>query len=144
MAGTPGISAFNLPGSIGPFGGITYSMGNFNLPAGFPTTFGPGPAPSIGSRGKPAPGRSYAPFDVTNPFIQAYGIQSPFNPMMAFDLMSMGSGPFQSPFAGSGLLGYPPASYGPKVSSVPVLGGKVAAGQAPVPSSGGKGMLQGY
>jgi hypothetical protein len=144
MAGTPGISAFNLPGSIGPFGGISYPMGSFNFPAGLPSTFGARPAPGAGSRGKPAPGRSYAPFDVTNPFTQAYGIQSPFNPMMAFDLMSMGLGPFQSPFAGSGLLGYPPASYGPKVSSVPVLGGKVPAGQAPVPSSGGKGMLQGY
>ena len=143
MAGIPAISGFSAPGPGGIPSGIIPSVGSFKLPTGLALSTGANPTPSgaahaIRSRPKP-----YGPFDVTDPVIQAYGIQSPFNPMMVFDLMNLGAAPFQSPFSGNGLLGFAPAVSGPGMMSAPAgpaLSGQLA-GAAPVPQTGGKGIL---
>ncbi len=140
MAGIPSISGFSAPGAGGIPSGIIPPVGGFKLPAGLGFGSGPSPTPSGAAHAMSPRPKPYGPLDVTNPVMQAYGVQSPFNPMMVFDLMNMGLAPFQSPFNGSGLLGFPPAVSGSKVMPAPALSGQLA-GAAPVPQSGGKGIV---
>jgi hypothetical protein len=141
MAGIPSVSGFNAPGVGGIASGIIPSIGNFKLPAGLPSGSGATTTASAAANRTSRRANPYGPFDVTNPVIQTYGVQSPMNPMMVFDLMNMGVGPFQSPFSGSGLLGFPPAGFGGGAApGSPALNGQLA-GAAPVPQSGGKGIL---
>jgi hypothetical protein len=92
------------------------------------------------STSKPGTTQSgYGPFDVTPPTAQTFGIGSAFNPMTVFDLMNQGASPFVSPFAGSGLLGYPSSVFGGGVVPMSAGAGNMAAGAA-VPGSGGKGI----
>jgi hypothetical protein len=143
MAGIPGISGFSAPGPGGIPSGIIPPVGSFKLPAGLPLGAGASPTPSGAVRGVSPRPKPYGPFDVTSPLIQAYGVQSRFNPMMVFDLMNMGLAPFQSPFSGSGLPGFPTVVSGSRVMSAPAgptLSGQLASA-APVPQSGGKGIL---
>ncbi len=63
--------------------------------------------------------------------------------MLVFDLINMGLAPFQSPVNGGGLLGFPSAVSGSSVMPAPAgpaLSGQLA-GAAPVPQSGGKGIV---
>jgi hypothetical protein len=139
----------NLPSGIGAFSPGGYSLpANLKLPpagynylAGLPLAAGssPAPAPMVRPGTRTAP---YGPFDVTAPLAQTFGIGSQFNPMTVFDLMNLGLGPFVSPFAGSGLQGYPSAPFtrGLSAAAGPAVSGALAAA-TPVPRSGGKGVM---
>jgi len=137
----------NLPSGIGNFSPAGYSLpGNLNLPsarynflARLPLApgagYAAGSAPVAGSKAQP---HRNGPADVTGALMQTFGVGSPFNPMTFFDLMNRGLGPF----AGSGLPGYPPATPGAGMSASagPAVSDAFAAG-APVPRSGGKGVM---
>ncbi len=151
-----------LPSGIGMTGAGSLAPGmtlppNVKLPPGLtlppinlpPRMSGPGgPSAGPGPAPQPNPGpRSYAPFDVTPQLLQTFGISSAFNPLTVFDLMNQGGTPFVSPFAGSGLLGYPRTLPGAGLSGGAGL--SAAAGPAvsgtlsrvPLPQSGGKGAM---
>jgi hypothetical protein len=138
----------NLPSGIGivrPGGrpGDFKLPANLNLPAGgngfLPGLPGPGagPAPGPARAGGPKTAPiAYAAFNATPP-LPTIGVGSQFNPTALFDLITQGLGPFGSPFAGSGLAGYPPSS--PGAAGLPVPAGPPLSG-APLPRSGGKGV----
>jgi hypothetical protein len=128
---------------------IKLPPGGYGLLPGMPGAgAGPasGPAPAAQPKTSPI---SYAPFDVTPQLLQTYGIGNAFNPMTIFDLMNLGMGPFVSPFAGSGLMGYPGTLPGAGLSggaglsapAGPAVSGTLAS--APLPQSGGKGAMMG-
>ncbi len=141
----------NLPSGIGNFspGGnslpanLKLPPAGYNFLAGLPLApnagYAPGSAPVAGPKAQPS---SYGQVGVTGALMPTFGVGSPFNPMNAFDLMNLGLGPFVSPFAGSGLPGYPPATPGASTSAPagPAIGGALAVG-APLPRSGGKGVM---
>ena len=102
MSGNP--SGFDLSFPGGGFSGFGFpaapffsgaAMGNSNA--------GPNQMNPL----SPQPTTRFGPFDVPNPITQTFGFDSQFNPLMAFDLMQMGIGPFVSPLVDSGLWGYP-------------------------------------
>ena len=149
MSGLPGVS-FSPGGYAGPGGGapslqglLPYvegllSQGGGQTPPTVGVFYPGGPPPGSGGFNPISPGQfgrqpntSNGPFNVSDPPAQAFGFQSPFNPLMAFDLMGLGLGPMRSPFAGSGLWGYPSAFQSPV---------RPGGGPAPIPQSGGKGM----
>ena len=143
MAGIPAISGFSVPAVGGIPSGAIAPVGNFKVPAGLALGAGGSPGASGAAHASSARSTGYGPSGVTNPGMQAYEIQSPFNSMMVLDLMNMAMAPFQSPFSGSGLPGFAPGVSGTRVMSAPAgpaLSGQLA-GAAPVPQSGGKGIV---
>ncbi len=140
MAGIPAISGFSVPAVGGIPSGVVAPVGSYKIPAGLALGAGGSPGASGAAQASAAQAPGYGPSDITNAGIHAYEIQSPFDPMMLFDLMNMGVTPFQSPFSGSGLAGFAPAVSGSRVMSAPALSGQLA-GAAPVPQSGGKGIV---
>jgi hypothetical protein len=129
----PGIGNFSPGGHYIPK--INVPPGGYNIvPPFLPYAAGAGSRPQ-----SPQPGAHggrpnvYGPFDVTDPILRTFGIGSAFNPMTVFDLMNLGV----SPFAGSGLPGYPPTPGG--AFPGPTVGGP---GSAPLPRSGGKGVMR--
>jgi hypothetical protein len=139
MAGIPAISGFSAPGPGGIPSGIIPPAGSSTLPAGLASGIGASPTPSVAAQTISPQSK----LGVTNPVSQSYGVQSPFNPMLVFDLINMGLGPLQSPLSGSGLPGFAPGVSGSGMMSAPAgpaLSGQLA-GAAPVPQSGGKGIV---
>jgi hypothetical protein len=140
----------NLPsgmGSFSPGGGYVLppnrhipSVGN-NFSNGIAQAAGSSTPISVPMSRSRTTRNPYAPFDVTTPLLQTFGIGSQFNPMALFDLMNLGAAPFVSPFAGSGLLGYPGLGFGSGLSAPagPAVSGQLAS--APLPRSGGKGVM---
>ena len=141
MAGIPAISGFSAPGVGGIPSGIIPPLGSFNIAAGIPFGAGASMTPSAAvhaGREPRATGNSTLPNRLSNS-----AEQSPLNPMLVFDLIKMGLAPFQSPSSGSGLPGFAPAVSGSGMMSAPAgpaLSGQLA-GAAPVPQSGGKGIV---
>jgi hypothetical protein len=141
----------NLPSGIGNFSPGGYSLpGNLNLPpagynflAGLPLApgagYASGSAPVTGPKAQP---NSNGQVGVTAALMPTFAVGNPFNPMSTLDLMNLGLGSFVSPFAGSGLPGYPPATPGAGMSApaAAAVGDALAAG-APLPRSGGKGVM---
>jgi hypothetical protein len=144
MAGVPGVSSLSPAGSIGSAGGLALPSGGINLAALMPLALSAPLSSSAAANGKQMASSVYGPFNVSPQMVQTYGIGSPFNPMTALDLMNAGVGGFMSPLGGSGLPGYPPTSFGANLTSSaagPMRGSQMGAGAAPVPQSGGKGIV---
>jgi hypothetical protein len=143
MASTPGISAFSPGGFTPTTVGYTPPAGGFTMPPGLLSALGAATAPAAASgRGGSPAGQNYGPFTGPNPAAQDFGLQSPLNPLLISDLLNMGAGPFLSPPAGMGQPGYPSQPGPTKVMSAPV--GPAVSGvlaRAPIPQSGGKGMV---
>jgi len=130
------------PGAYVPQANLKLPTSGYNIPVAQQTpqitTTTPVSGASVGGKATRNP---YAPFAVSAPMLQTYGIGSAFNPMTVFDLMNMGAGPFVSPFAGSGLQGYSGLPSGASMGSPAGSAISGAMIQSPLPQSGGKSVM---
>jgi hypothetical protein len=126
-------------GNIGPGGyslpGILKVPAGYNFPAGIIPPPNVGYAPGSASLARPKRQSNHSgQVDVTGALLQSLGAGSAFNPMAVFDLMNLSLEPFGS----SGRAGYQPATPN---AGMPFAGPAVIGGLAPIPHSGGKGVI---
>jgi hypothetical protein len=130
-------------GNISPGGSLPGILkvppADYNFPAGISSPPNIGYAPGLASLARPKRQSNHSgQIDVTGALLQGLGAGSAFNPMAVFDLMSLGLQPPGPPFGGSGRAGYPPATPN---AGMPAAGPAIIGGLAPIPRSGGKGVM---